>query len=255
MLYCARYGRGPELVLVHGWGLHGGFWGALPEVLARRFGVHVVDLPGHGRSAYAGPFTLERLADAVAASVPAPAVWIGWSLGGMVALAAALRHPRQVRGLALVASTPRFVRGPDWRPAMSAGQLERFGHDLTRDYHGTLNAFLGLQIGAVAGGRELIRGLRARLEEAPPPDPRALDAGLELLRITDLRGRLAAVRAPAVVIHGGRDRLIPPPAAEWLARALPAARFTLIEAAGHAPFLSHPAGFEPALEEFLDESA
>jgi len=253
-LHWGRSGRGPELVLLHGWGLHGGAWGGWPERLARRFAVNIVDLPGHGRSTFSGPFTLESVADEIAATLAAPAIWIGWSLGGMAALAAAMRHPERVRALALVATTPRFVRTAGWDAATGAGQLERFARDLRRDYQGTLENFLSLQIGAAAGARELIRSLRARLEELPAPHPGALDAGLEVLRSADLRTGLADVRAPAAVIHGGRDRLIPPPAAEYLARALPAARLTLIEAAGHAPFLSHLPEVEAAFEELLGES-
>src|SRR5690606_2848134 len=49
--FVETHGAGPDLVLVHGWGLHGGLFGPLVPLLAERRRVHVVDLPGHGRSA------------------------------------------------------------------------------------------------------------------------------------------------------------------------------------------------------------
>ena len=68
-------GAGPPLVLLHGWGLHAGFFSPLLPALARRYRVHAVDLPGHGRSARIVPCTLDAMVDAVAspfASAPGP---------------------------------------------------------------------------------------------------------------------------------------------------------------------------------------
>ncbi|MEO8742605.1 MAG: alpha/beta fold hydrolase, partial [Lysobacteraceae bacterium] len=43
-------GNGPPLVLIHGWAMHSGLFGALLDRLAERRTLHLVDLPGHGRS-------------------------------------------------------------------------------------------------------------------------------------------------------------------------------------------------------------
>lgn len=250
-------GHGADLILVHGWSVHGGIWGRLPEYLARRFRVTLLDLPGHGRSRAAGTLTLERLAESVAAIVAAPAVWLGWSLGGMVTLAAALRHAPLVRQAVLVGTTPRFVQAPDWDCAMSTAQLGQFGADLKDDYRATLERFLSLQIGNVqgagGGARALIRGLRAELFRHGPPDRRALDDGLSLLRDSDLRAGLAGIELPVQIIHGARDRLVPLAAAEFMASRLPNARLDVIEGAGHAPFLSHGEAFVRVLDRFLHD--
>jgi pimeloyl-[acyl-carrier protein] methyl ester esterase len=252
-MYCASYGDGPPLVLLHGWGLHGGVWDWLPGHLARRFRVLVPDLPGHGRSRDEALPGLGELADALAALVATPAVWIGWSLGGQVLLAAAQRHAARVRRAVLVGATPRFTRAPDWDCAMAAEQLERFAAELHADYRGTLERFLGLQIGGDDGARDLIRRLRAELFRHGEPQPAALAAGLDILRTADLRPVLAGIALPVQLIHGGRDRLVPPAAAEYLARALPQACLARIETAGHAPFLSHAADFARVLDGFLHD--
>ncbi|NIV36280.1 MAG: alpha/beta fold hydrolase, partial [Anaerolineae bacterium] len=89
-LYIDLRGNGPDLVMLHGWGLHGGLFGPVIEPLAERFRLHLVDLPGHGRSPMLeGKYTLERIAEAITGEVPAGAHWLGWSLGGRIALAAA----------------------------------------------------------------------------------------------------------------------------------------------------------------------
>ena len=85
-------GEGPELVLVHGWAMHSGIWGALVDALAADFRVNLVDLPGHGINRHVA---LSRDLDAVAtlilSEVPT-AAWLGWSLGGLVTLSISTMH-------------------------------------------------------------------------------------------------------------------------------------------------------------------
>ena len=103
-------GAGDPLVLLHGWGLHGGIWsGLLPELDG--FGERLTpDLPGHGASPCPGDeIGLEALADRLVPGVPEGAAVLGWSLGAMVALTLARRHPERVSRLVLVAATPRFT--------------------------------------------------------------------------------------------------------------------------------------------------
>jgi pimeloyl-[acyl-carrier protein] methyl ester esterase len=242
MLWHERQGSGPDLVLVHGWGLHGGIWGDLPARLAEHFRVTTLDLPGHGRSRTAGePLSLAAFTDRVAELCPAPAIWLGWSLGGLIALHAALRHPHKVARLVLVGATPRFVQTPDWPHAMSTDVFADFAHSLTQDYRATLLRFLSLQAGSNESARTLLKQLRADMFAHGEPQAEALAAGLAILEQTDLRARLAEIRVPALVVHGSHDRLAPPAAGEYLAAHLPRARLLRLEGAGHAPFLSQAA--------------
>src|SRR5712671_4767 len=68
VLHVESTGEGPELVLLHGWAMHSGFWGALMPRLAQRFRVHAVDLPGHGYSAAPTEFTLRGTVSALEAT-------------------------------------------------------------------------------------------------------------------------------------------------------------------------------------------
>ncbi len=60
----------------------------------------------------------------IAAATPR-ALWLGWSLGGLVALRAALDYPANVRGLVMIASSPRFVSAPDWPHGVAADCVRR----------------------------------------------------------------------------------------------------------------------------------
>ena len=90
ILYYEQHGQGPDVVLVHGWAQHGGIWTDVARALSAEFRVTVPDLPGHGRSRDFLPraFTADALAEEVRRVLPGPATWVGWSLGGFVALAA-----------------------------------------------------------------------------------------------------------------------------------------------------------------------
>jgi pimeloyl-[acyl-carrier protein] methyl ester esterase len=234
-------GEGPDVVLLHGWALHGGMWGPWLDELARSARLHILDLPGHGRSAWpAGIRDLSGLARAVVPHVPAGAAVLGWSLGGLVALELARHHPRLVHTLVLLATTPKFLAGPDWDHGMRRDVLVAFTQGLAGDYRGTVQSFLALQTRGDDEARKTLRLLRSKLTSHGVPDPRALATGLEILRVSDLRDSLPRIAMPTLVIAGEHDRLTPAAAGRHLATTLPAARFRLIDRSGHAPFLSHP---------------
>ena len=256
-LHAETVGQGPALVRLHGWGMHSGIWSTLLPDLVRQFRVTCVDLPGHGHSPRpAGSLGLEDSADAVAAVAPRGAAWLGWSLGGQVALAAALAGA-DIQRLVLVATTPRFVAAPDWPCGMAAATLAGFATSLASDHRKTVRDFLVLQLRGDRHAAVRLAELRRILDERAEPEPEALRAGLDMLDTTDLRARLGAVRQPALVIAGERDRLTPAEAGRRLAAGLPGGRLLVLPDAAHVPFLSQPGAFAAAVAGFLldEESA
>ena len=245
-------GTGPDLVLLHGWALHGGMWGPWLDELGRRARLHLIDLPGHGRSAWpAGASTLRDLARAVSPHVPNGAAVLGWSLGGMVALELARSRPGDLAALVLIATTPCFLARDDWPTGMNPGVLDGFAAGLAGDYRRTLTNFLALQTWGDENASQALRSLRANLDSHGEPDPQALTAGLGILRTADLRDALAAITVPTLVIAGEHDRITPVAAGRELASRLPSARFVEVPKAGHAPFLSHPETVRREVESFL----
>jgi pimeloyl-[acyl-carrier protein] methyl ester esterase len=283
-LHVETLGSGAPLLLIHGWGMHGGMWGGVAERLAQDFRVLAVDLPGHGKSTLPSPaggrgvggeglqaagepltLTLSRqrerglsqrvfldsFVNQLSAQFTEPLTVCGWSLGGQIALHWALREPEQVRRLILVASTPCFVRRPDWECAMAAETLAQFATALQQDHAQTLRRFLALQVRGSDNERELLAGLREALFSRGEPDMTALQSGLEILRDCDLRESLHEVAQPTLVIAGERDTLTPPQASQYMATQMPDARLAMIAGAAHAPFLSHPEMVTDAVNSFL----
>ena len=252
-LHVETLGDGPDLVLIHGWSMHGEVCHGLAERLAARFRVHVPDLPGHGRSRGERLPELAQLAAGLADLFPTAAHLCGWSLGALVAMRWALDRPTQVRRLALIAATPRFPAGEGWEAGSAIGDLEAFARALHADYRGTLERFIALQAMGSPAPRKVVADFRRRLAHAAAPDIDALDAGLRILANTDLRSEVGALAQPTLLLHGERDAVVPEAAAEWLVQTLPNARLTVILAAGHGPFVSQEAECARALLEHFDD--
>jgi pimeloyl-[acyl-carrier protein] methyl ester esterase len=261
-LHIEIQGSGQPLLLIHGWGMHGGVWDGLVPRLAERFRVHAVDLPGHGKSAAAptirgretGPELLDAMVGQLAGQFSEPVSVCGWSLGGQVALRWAALHPERVRRLALIASTPCFVERDDWLFGMAEETLAQFAAELERNHGATLRRFLALQMRGSEHERELLARMRASLFAHGEPSLAALRAGLEILRDVDLRAQLPEIGQPTLAITGERDKLTSPVASYYLAQTLPHARVVEIDGAAHAPFLSHPDAVIELLTRFLQPS-
>jgi pimeloyl-[acyl-carrier protein] methyl ester esterase len=239
----------PTLVMLHGWGLNLAVFDDLAARLAPRYDVLRLDLPGHGRSG-ADVAALEQGIEAAAAQLDAeltalqaghgaPLHLLGWSLGGMLALALAAAAPQRIARITLLASTPCFVTRDDWPHGLAPEVLETFATQLRADYHRTVHEFLELQVRGSAQSARTLQELQAALDAHGAATSRALAAGLELLRSVDLRDSLPRITAPALVVSGQYDRVTPPWAGRALAAALPHGEFREIARAGHAPFLSH----------------
>lgn len=247
-LHVDRTGSGPDLVLLHGWGLHSGAWGEVAPLLAQRFRVHAVDLPGHGLSATMPGASFDEAAQAVAEALPRDAIVCGWSLGGLFAQRIARLDPGRVRALALVGATPCFVERDGWSAAMKASTFGEFESGLATDLDATLARFVRLAALNGSGARAAIRALAAPLGKRGTPDGAGLSSALGWLRDTDLRDDARRLEQAAVVIHGRGDSLAPIEAGRWLAAALRNARLVELEDCSHLPFLSHRGAFVQALE-------
>ena len=258
-LHVESIGSGAPLVLLHGWGMHGGVWSDVAQKLAESFHVHSVDLPGYGnsRNQESGfgirEQGLDGIVDQLRFRFTEPVTVCGWSLGGQIAMHWAAREPEQVCRLILVASTPCFTERADWLCGIESAVLQKFASELELNHAVTLRRFVALQLRGCENERELHALLRDRLFSRGEPEMAALRGGLDILRDADQRGELQAIIQPTLVISGERDKLTPPAASDYLAQAIPKARLLQVAGAAHAPFLSHPEIFIEQVRRFLQE--
>ncbi len=217
-----RFGQGPDLVLLHGWGMNGAVWHGIVPALASRYRVHLVDLPGFGNSPLAGEvaYSLPWLAEQVAAILPEQCHLLGWSLGGLVASQLALSHPERLHSLITVASSPCFMARDEW-PGIAPKVLTGFNQMLAGDFKQTIERFLAIQAMGSEHARDDIRQLRHWLAERPAPQLAALEAGLGLLAEVDLRDELTSLSLPWLRVYGRLDSLVPQGIDPSAGRALP----------------------------------
>ena len=231
-----------HLVLLHGWGLNAQVWDCITPELSAHFTLHLVDLPGYGRSGEWGAMTLEAMAEKVLENAPERAIWLGWSLGGLVASQIALNHPTRVQALVTVASSPCFSARDEW-PGIKPEVLSGFQQQLSEDFQRTVERFLALQTLGTESARQDARALKQAVLSLPMPSSEALNGGLEILKTADLREPLTALDLPFLRLYGRLDGLVPRKIVPQLDAQWPQSESFIFDKAAHAPFISHPQAF------------
>ncbi len=241
----------PPLVLIHGWGMHSDIWLPWLPLLDAHFSVIRVDLPGLGRSSGIAPERYElaavaaQVATAVSPRLHQTAIWLGWSLGGLVAAQISHSHPDQVRGLVTLASNPCFVQAANYTCGMDVDTFSQFQNLLTQDQGKTLNRFIMLMAQGDSQPRTLVKQAKSVLELYQQQSPSHLPEALALLQ-QDQRQLFADLIVPRLHLFAEQDALVPVTAAD---DAAVSANAKVIGNAGHLAFLAQP---QPLLKLLLD---
>ena len=231
----------PLLVMLHGWGANAGVWDDAVKNLAQDFEVVTPELPGHGESrSPAGD--IETVARLIAQQCDRPAIWLGWSLGALLALQVALSAADKVSSLLLVSATPAFTQHAGWLDGMPADQLEAFRRDFMEQPERILRRFFTLQGQGDADAKQVATRLNSILTGNIENMAARLQWGLDVLRDADLRQTITKIEQPTRLLHGINDAIVPAGAGRYLASVL-GAEIQLWEEVGHAPFLSQPQHF------------
>jgi pimeloyl-ACP methyl ester carboxylesterase len=237
----------PSVVFLHGAGMDHTVW----NLQTRWFAHHgrnalAVDLPGHGRSPGPALRSIEALADFVPKLLDAAgagqAALAGHSMGGLVALAAARRHPTRVRALGLVGVAATMPVHPKLLDAAARG--DHAAVDMIADWAFGRRAQLG---GARAPGTWMVGGGVRLLEKSAAgvlaADLAACDA------CKDTQEAAGTVRCPALYVVGMADRMTPPAGAAVLVKATPGAREHRLVGIGHMAMVEAPDATCAALAE------
>ncbi len=253
-------GRGPAILMIHGWGVSGALLEDLAARLADRFRVVVPDLPGHGESPpLTDDFHFGDFADALAEFIDETgldgACLVGWSMGAMVCWDLLDRHPEiEAAGLVCIDMVPRLVNGASWTLGLRDGegpevfevQIQRMLEDWTA-YTGRFvpRIFASEPSDAVATTVAQTR----RVALANDPDSMARAWGEMCAQ--DFRETLPRIAVPAWVVAGEKSQLYGPAAGRWVADTLPRAALSVYPRSGHAPHLEEPERFARDLAQFV----
>ena len=242
----------PQIVMLHGWGMNSAVFTPLHLSLSE-YRVHYVDLPGFGHSS-AIEGDIDDWLEALIIQLPHEAIWVGWSLGGLLATLAALNYPAKVRGLVTIASSPCFMaREEEKWPGIPPQILSQFGESLHKDLGKTIERFLAIQAMGSATAKEDIKRLKNLVLSRPLPDSRALVQGLQMLKCVDLRPRLDQINLPWLRIWGRLDGLVPRRVPPLMPVNDALYRDFILPKASHAPFFSHTDDFLAGFVTWIEE--
>jgi len=237
-----------HVVLIHGWGLHGGVWDKVIEPLRTFAHVTVIDRAGYGNSPR---MTKEQELAALLAIMPPEAVYVGWSLGFTLVAEVAARYPARVHGVVAVAANPCFVWRPEWVYGLAELQFRRVVGRTLSNPDAELVRFIGLQCHDSPSQREDMLFLKQQLAAKPMPYYRVLIEGLTVLS-DDQRPTVEKITCPILWLLGERDSLVKLNH-EVLAALNKKIIVSIVKDAAHVPFVSHAAVFITRLANFCRE--
>jgi 2-succinyl-6-hydroxy-2,4-cyclohexadiene-1-carboxylate synthase len=239
-----------DLVLLHGFTNTGAAWRPVVDALRERYRPLVPDLRGHGAASAALPVTLEAVLGDIAVLTDGPFTLAGYSMGGRIALHAALALPERVQRLLLVGAGPGLADAGE-RAARRAAD-ERLADEIEQsDIESFARRWALTPVLAGLPDTLAARAHEDRLRNSPAALARAL-RGLGTGALPSLWERLGEVRVPVTLVVGERDarfRQI----AQRMADALPAARVAVVPGAGHAVHLEAPRVVAGLLDELAKE--
>jgi 2-succinyl-6-hydroxy-2,4-cyclohexadiene-1-carboxylate synthase len=221
----------PTVVMLHGFTNTGRSWDGVISALPQSYRALAPDIRGHGVASATRPVTLHAVIDDIDALAPEPFTLVGYSMGGRIALHAAFRLPDRVRRLVLIGASPGLAE-PSARSQRDASDRRL----ADRAEHQTIETFVQqwAETPVLADQSDAVRSAVAadRLRNRTAGLAAAL-RGLGAGALPSLWPALAGLRIPVELVVGGRDtkfRAI----ADRMAAALPDARLTVADGAGHA---------------------
>jgi pimeloyl-ACP methyl ester carboxylesterase len=255
-------GTGTPLVLLHGLAGNWQSWLANLSALSAHHRVIAIDLPGFGHSALCtGAITMEGYADTVVELLDRlgidRATLIGNSMGGLITIEAAARHPERIAAAILVCSGGIPLTG--WRHRLVVIPLLLTLHNLLRH--------VGLRRWALARPwrmRLLAGGIVHRPREVPAPLLSEALSGLGAPGVTaalraglgyDARRRAPRLTCPTLLLWGREDRVVPLWMGEELHALIPHSRLVVWDGVGHCPMLEAPERFDELVESFVAQTA
>ncbi len=244
------------LVFVHGFGTNQDAWREVAAPFAADSRIVLLDNVGAGDSApeafvqhrYLGLATYASdLLEVSRALKLDGAVFVGHSVGAMIALLAAVQEPAHCGRLVLIGASPRYLDEPGYRGGFSSRDLAQIYRAVAENYAGWTDAFAPAMMDN-PDRPGLARHLADSLKTIP--QEHALTVLCSIFQ-SDHRADLGRVTQPTLILQSRRDSAVPSEVAEYLHRSIAGSELEVLAADGHLPHLAAPGVVIAAMQRFL----
>jgi len=239
LIYYEERGKGPAVLMTHGYGATLRMWDRQMEALAHFYRMIAWDMRGHGQTdspedpaAYSHEATIADMTAVLHACGVERAVIAGLSLGGFMSLAFHLAHRDRVSALML------FDTGPGYKKERSREQWNRYAEETARAFESKGIEAVGTSAEVAVAEHRSAQGLaHAARGMLTQKDARVIES-------------LPHIEVPTLVLAGSNDKPFLA-STDYMAATIPHARKVIIDGAGHAPNVEKPEAFNDAVASFL----
>jgi pimeloyl-ACP methyl ester carboxylesterase len=241
-------GKGPALVLLHGWTENHKFWKLQIPEFSKNYKVIAIDLRGHGESDKPKTgYSIQTFADDLYHMLSEleidKVVIAGHSMGGMTALVFCLTYPEKVKALILVNTTSAGIH--DTAPISLSETLEMIRMS---GFENVVEQFFAPTFFAPRTSEDLINWAKSEVLKTPQY---AVEGALKAIMEHNVTEKLSKITVPTLIIHSTHDLAIGVQMAKILHEKIPISNLQIIDGAGHHTMLEKPDEFKHAVSDFL----
>lgn len=232
----------PVIFCVHGWASNAQVFKPLAELFSEHFHFVAVDLPGYGDSACEdaqAAYQIEQIIEDLLAVAPKGSAWLGWSLGGMLAVQAAARAPEQIQSVMTICSNAKFLADKKWKQGVPLPLFQGF-MDSIDDVKTTLRRFAALTV--VGEPKDMLVHLKWLQQNTQSLNTQSnvLAESLKLLSLIDNRKLLALLPQPCLHMLATDDAIVPNKVSQELNKLNPMHLVSFSPNASHACLVTQP---------------
>jgi len=232
----------PTIFCLHGWASSAQVFKPLADLFAQHFHIVAVDLPGFGESPSDNPesdYQLDNLMQNILDVAPENAIWLGWSLGGMLAMQAAARAPQRVEKVLTLCSNAKFIAEKKWKNAVPSPLYNGFMQEIG-DVKTTLRRFAALTVvGEQKGMLQSLKWLQQNTQTQTTQSS-VLKASLELLALIDNRKLYPLIKQPCLHMLATDDAIVPNKVSQDFNTLNPMHMTSFVPNGSHASLVTQP---------------
>ncbi|WP_075432442.1 alpha/beta fold hydrolase [Buchnera aphidicola] len=228
-----------NLVFFHGWGLDSNIWTYILTILKPYYNIYFIDFPGFGKNIKEPLKNFNEISQKILKKLPEKVIWIGWSMGGLMATDIGLKYPERTKGIILITSSPCFIEKKNWL-GIKIVTLKKIKKEILTNYSNFLKSFQVLHIKNKLKINIHVLNFNNIKKNFLKPTKNSIKYGLKWLIQIDQRKKICNIQVPLLQIYGSLDNMVPARIDVKLKNLYQKHYSYVIPYSKHAPFFSHP---------------